>query len=201
MLMERRDIISNTHRCLINLPHRTDKLDSAVVEIRKVFDIANFFKIDGVIEESPYLGIAQAHMNCIAFAKEAGLDRIIIMEDDIEFRQGAKEYAIEAFNNIPNDWDILLGGLYTTDKLTPYNEYWQRTNEFAGLHFYMVNSKAYDTILNFKKNMHIDRFMAGQGKLNCYVTNKFFAVQKPGHSDNVGMFRDYSDYLTKFDLL
>lgn len=59
MLMERRDMISNTHRCLINLPHRKDKLDSAVVEIRKIFDIANFFKIDGVIEESPYLGIAQ----------------------------------------------------------------------------------------------------------------------------------------------
>lgn len=50
MLMERRDMISNTHRCLINLPHRKDKLDSAVVEIRKIFDIANFFKIDGVIE-------------------------------------------------------------------------------------------------------------------------------------------------------
>ncbi len=123
------------------------------------------------------------------------------MEVDIEFRPGAKEYAAEAFKNLPEDWDILLGGLYSTDKLTPYNDYWSQTGEFAGLHFYIVNSKAYDTILNFNKNMHIDRFMAGQGKLKCYAANKFFAIQKPGHSDNVGMYRDYTENLKDFDLL
>ncbi len=187
--------------CLINLPNRPEKLESAITEMKSFFDNPGFFKVDGVIESSPYLGIAQAHINCIQLAKECGWKRVVIIEDDIEFMPGAKEYANECFKNLPDDWDILLGGLYSTDKLTPYNEYWQHTREFAGLHFYMVNEKAYDTILNFKKNMHIDRFMAGQGKLKCYVANKFFAIQKPGHSDNVNMYRDYSEMLTKFELL
>lgn len=188
-------------RCLINLPDRPEKLESAIKEMASFFDVPHFYKIDGVIESSPYLGIAQAHMNCIQFAKECESPYVIIMEDDIEFRPGAREYANECFNNLPDDWDILLAGLYSTDKLTPYNDYWQQTGEFAGLHFYVVHSKAYDTILNFKKNSHIDRFMAGPGKLKCFVTNKFFAIQKPGHSDNAGMYRDYTDKLSDFTLL
>lgn len=172
-------------RCLINLPDRPEKLESAIKEMASFFDVPHFYKIDGVIESSPYLGIAQAHMNCIQFAKECESPYVIIMEDDIEFRPGAREYANECFNNLPDDWDILLAGLYSTDKLTPYNDYWQQTGEFAGLHFYVVHSKAYDTILNFKKNSHIDRFMAGPGKLKCFVTNKFFAIQKPVHKDKL----------------
>lgn len=193
--------LQKTHRCLINLPHRKDKLDSAVVEIESFFGNKYFHLINGVVEETPHKGIAQAHMNCISLAKSNNWDSVLIMEDDLQFRPNAKEYAIEAFNNAPNDWDILLGGLYSTDKLTPYNDFWQETKEFCGLQFYIVNANAYDTILNFKKNMHIDRFIAGRGELKSYVTNKFFAIQRAGISDNVGMYKDYTDYLTKFELL
>lgn len=193
--------LQKTHRCLINLPHRKDKLDSAVVEIESFFDNKDFHLINGVVEETPHKGIAQAHMNCISLAKSNNWDSVLIMEDDLQFRPNAKEYANKAFLDIPSDYNILLGGLYSTEKLTPYNEFWQETKEFCGLQFYIVNSNAYDTILNFKKNMHIDRFLAGHGNLKSYVTNKFFAIQRAGHSDNVGMYKDYTDCLTDFNLL
>jgi len=194
--------LNKIKKCVINLPHRPEKLKQVKEEINSFFDNKEFQLINGVIEETPHKGIAQAHMNCISLAKSNNWDSVLIMEDDLQFRSNAKEYANKAFLDVPSDYNILLGGLYSTDKLTPYNDFWQLTSEFCGLQFYIVNSNAYDTILNFKKNMHIDRFMASpQGNLKAYVTNKFFAIQRAGHSDNVGMYKDYTDYLTKFELL
>lgn len=193
--------LNKINKCVINLPHRPEKLKQVKEEIDSFFDNKDFQLINGVIEETPHKGIAQAHMNCISLAKSNNWDSVLIIEDDLQFRSNAKEYTNKAFKDVPIDYNILLGGLYSTDKLTPYNEYWQETKEFCGLQFYIVNSNAYDTILNFKKNMHIDRFMVGRGELKSYVTNKFFAIQRAGISDNIGMYKDYSDYLTKFELL
>lgn len=193
--------LNKINKCVINLPHRPEKLKQVTEEINTFFDNKEFQLVNGVIEETPHKGIAQAHMNCIKLAKANNWENVLIMEDDLQFRQGAKEYANKAFLDIPSDFNILLGGLYSTDKLTPYNEFWQKTSEFCGLQFYIVNANAYDTILNFKKNSHIDRFMAVRGELKCYVTNKFFAIQRAGHSDNVGMYKDYTDYLKDFNLL
>jgi hypothetical protein len=187
-------------KCLINLPERTIKLIDSEKEINSFFDNKAYKLIEGVKEDVSYKGIAQAHMNCISYAKENNFDNVLIMEDDIAFRSNAKQYAINAFNDVPSDYDLLLGGLYNSEKLTPYNEYWNKTSEFAGLHFYVVNKKAYDKILSFKKNGHIDRYMC-KANLKCYVTKKFFATQRAGFSDNVGQFKDYSYLLDKFDLL
>ena len=193
--------LNKINKCVINLPHRPEKLKQVKEEINSFFDNKEFQLVNGVIEDSPYKGISQAHMNCISLAKSNNWDSVLIIEDDLQFRSNAKEYANKAFLDIPSDYNILLGGLYSTEKLTPYNEFWQETKEFCGLQFYIVNSNAYDTILNFKKNMHIDRFLAGHGNLKSYVTNKFFAIQRAGHSDNVGMYKDYTDCLTDFNLL
>lgn len=193
--------LNKINKCVINLPHRPEKLKQVKEEIDSFFDNTDFQLVNGVIEESPHKGIAQAHMNCISLAKSNNWDNVLIIEDDLQFRPNAKEYAINAFKDVPSDYNILLGGLYSSDKLIPYNEYWQETKEFCGLQFYIVNSNAYDTILNFKKNSHIDRFMASTGNLKSYVTNKFFAIQRAGISDNVGMYKDYTDYLKEFELL
>lgn len=181
----------------ISLPERKEKLSLAKKEISDFLNSNCYFHIPGVKESSPYLGIAQAHMNAISISRDNDWPYTLIVEDDIQFRPGAKEYATEAFKHIPEDWDILLGGLYSTDGLTPYNEFWQQTKEFCGLQFYIVNSRAYDKILSFKKNMHIDRWLAGQGGLKCYVTNKFFAMQRPGFSDNCGVYKDYTEHLNE----
>lgn len=189
--------ITNILPLIISLPERKEKLQNSIIELKSFTVNPGFFLIPGIIESAPYLGIAQAHMNAISISRDNEWPYTLIIEDDIQFRPGAKEYATEAFKHIPEDWDILLGGLYSTDGLTPYNEYWQLTKEFCGLQFYIVNSRVYDKILSFKKNMHIDRWMAGQGGLKCYVTNKFFAMQRPGFSDNCGVYKDYTEHLNE----
>lgn len=188
-------------KALINLPTRKDRLIDATKEIDSFFDNKAIIKIDGVIDNKPMVGIAKAHLNAIRYAKDKGYDNILIMEDDLLFRPNAKEYAINAFNNLPEDYDILLGGIYNGKK-EYYNEYWNKVGAFSGLHFYIVNHKAYDRILNnYKFNQHIDRWLVAIEKLNCYVTNKFFCIQKDGFSDNANKFCNYSTLLNESDLL
>jgi GR25 family glycosyltransferase involved in LPS biosynthesis len=194
--------LETTPKCLINLPSRTDRLKLATIQIDSFFDNKAVKYIDGVKDSKPVIGIAKAHLNAISYAKDNDLDNVIIMEDDVLFRANGKRYAEKCFNNLPNDYDLLLGGIYQSNGLTKYNDYWSKTQTFSGLHFYIVNKQAYDKILNgYKFNCHIDRYMAGVGKLNCYVTNKLFAIQQNGYSDNSKMFCDYNHLLEPFELL
>jgi hypothetical protein len=124
------------------------------------------------------------------------------MEDDVVLRPGAFEYLDHAINFAPEGWDILLGGVYESELLTPINEYWNKTGEFCGLHFYIVAERAYEKILKYNGKHHIDRWMNHKGKgLNCYVTKKFIATQRDGFSDNVRKVKSYSDNLKRFQLL
>ena len=125
------------------------------------------------------------------------------MEDDVVFngKEQTANYIQECLNNVPNEWDILLGGLYYSKKIDPYNEYWNKTGEFCGAHFYIVNSKAYDKILEYDFTHHIDRWLNMNNRLNCYVAKKFFATQKEGYSDNVKKKVDYKSNLKKFEML
>lgn len=188
-------------KALINLPSRKDRLIEATKEIDSFFYNKAIINIDGVIDDKPMVGIAKAHLNAIRYAKEKGYDNILIMEDDLLFRPNAKEYAINAFHNLPNDYDILLGGIYNGKK-TYHNDYWNKVGAFSGLHFYVVNHKAYDKILNnFKFNQHIDRWLVAVANLDCYVTNKFFCIQRNGYSDNAKTFCNYDYLLNESDLL
>lgn len=187
---------------LINLPIRTDRLQKVLLQINSFYDNASVKLKNGVIDNTPLIGIAKAHLNCIIDAKDNNYPYCIIMEDDLLFRNGAKEYSQKAFNDLPDDWDILLGGIYSCSELTPVNEYWNKLAPFNGLHWYVVNSKAYDKMLKFNFNQHIDRWLVATANLNCYVTRKFFVIQEDGFSDNVGKVTTYNKtHLINFELL
>ena len=189
-------------KLVINLPQRTDRLETFNDEFKVVFN-SNYCIVDGIVDSNPMKGIGQAHINCILIAKQKEWDNVIIMEDDCVFQGKDKTlpYINECLLNAPKDWDILLGGVYYSKQRSPYNEYWERVGEFCGLHFYIVNSKAYDKILEYDFNHHIDRWMNQNNRLNCYVAKKFFATQIAGFSDNTNKKEDYKNLLKKYELL
>ncbi len=190
-------------KCVINLPERVDRLTQLEGELKWLFFDETYHLVNGIRHQRPATGIAQAHLLCVEYAKKKGWPYVIIMEDDCIF-QGkhlTREYVSLAMENLPNQWDLLISGVYETNGLKKFNEYWSKTSEFCGLHFYIVNSGAYDRILSYNDTMHIDRWMASRGELKCYVTNKFFATQSNGFSDNVNSPVNYSDKLRRFALL
>lgn len=149
------------------------------------------------------IGIGQAHINAILIAKQSEWDKVLIMEDDACFNGKEKtyDYVLNCLDNLPPDWDILLGGIYFSKELKNFNEYWSKVGEFCALHFYIVNYKAYNKILEYNFKQHIDRWMNQNNRLNCYVANKFFATQRNGFSDNTKTKTDYDILLKKYNLL
>lgn len=190
--------LHSLNKFVINLSERTDRRE----QVEKELAGWKFSYAPGFMDKDPMKGIAKAHTSCIYNAQFLNWSEVLIMEDDVVIRKGAEEYLNEALNNVPEDWEILLGGVYESKGLTPFNDYWNRTAEFCGLHFYIVRNTAYNKILAYDNKLHIDRWMnyLDQG-LRCYVLKKFIATQREGFSDNVKSYKDYSDKLKKFKLL
>ena len=186
-------------KLVINLPQRTDRLKLFNQEIKFIGNPCVQL-VSGIIDPNPMKGIGQAHINCILIAKQSEWDNVLIMEDDVVFngKENTLNYINIALQNAPNDWDILLGGIYFGSP-KKHNEYWSYVKDFCGLHFYIVNSKAYDKILEYNFKMHIDRWMGS--KVKCYVSNQFFATQREGFSDNTKKKEDYTKLLKKYKLL
>lgn len=190
-------ILKDIPKLVINLPARTDRL----IHIKNELKDWDFQIVNGVRAEKVIQGIGQAHVNCVLLAKQNDWDQVLIMEDDVELRKGCEEYLNLAFKCTPNDWELLLGGIYH-GKVFKYNDYWNKTGEFCGLHFYIVRKSAYDKVLEYDGKHHIDRWMNRYGtRLNTYVTSKFVAIQQEGYSDNVNKNVNYADKLSRYKLL
>ncbi len=188
------------NKLVINLPERSDRILKFKDEFAKLFS-DKFEVVNGVRKQPVHQGIAEAHLNCIRKAQANGWDKVLIMEDDLIITPKAKEYTDKIFKEIPEDWDILLGGIYWTKMAVPKTKYWNKVSEFCALHFYIVNDKAYDKLLTYDGNQHYDRWIGSTG-LKCYVPKKFFAIQEDGYSDNVNKVTNYnSTYLRNFEIL
>lgn len=108
------------------------------------------FKIwDGILDG--VTGCSQSHKMIVRDAKEKGLDRIIIAEDDIKFfAPGAFQYFLDC---IPETFDLYLGTTYSMDEY-PDNKV---VGMFDSLTLYIIDKKFYDQFLAMPEDNHIDR--------------------------------------------
>ena len=188
------------NKLVINLPSRADRRENVLTQLKEI----DFEFVDGVIDQNPLIGIAKAHLSCVQKAKDNNWPYVLIMEDDVVIRPNFEKYLNECFYNLPDEWDILLGGIYNCKQYQKYNDFWDKLGEFRALHFYIVNQNAYDKILAYDMNcqQHIDAWMNRHGRnLKCFVTKKFVATQQVGFSDNARAKVDYSHLISKVKLL
>ena len=191
--------IREINKLVISLPSREDRRQAFISN-----NVMGYFNwIDGVVDPKPYRGIAQAHQNAIRTAKENKWPYVLIMEDDVIFpgKDKTLPYIDEAFKKIPNDWEILLGGVYYLAGEVEVNNYWRRARRFCALHWYIVNESIYDKILAFDRNTHIDHWISEQC-FKAYIPRRFWAIQADGYSDNVKKNTTYnSNKLANFEIL
>lgn len=192
-------MIGEINKLCISLPSRPERKEAFLRN-----NLMGYFNwMNGVVDKQPFRGIARAHMNCIERAKAEGWDKVLIMEDDVEYpgKDKTLPHINECMATLPEDWDIVLGGAYHLKGYDKVNAHWKRVGEFCALHWYIVNARVYDKILAYNYTDHIDLWMGKQG-MKIYLPNKLWAIQTDGYSDNVKKKTDYnSSYLTKFDVL
>ncbi len=175
----------------INLKRRTDRWEHVTEEIKKMgeeYELVRFDAIDN--KKNPASGTAESFITLIKQAKENNMPNIHIIEDDLVLHENSNKIWKEAVDNLPDDWDILLGGVYYCRNQKKINDHMVKTGDFCSLHFVMFNAKCYDKVLSYKvdnlKLTHIDRFLgrlSQKGELNVYIVWPMFAKQMANYSD------------------
>lgn len=142
------------------------ELKTQGIEQYHIWDIVHANSITGSINRS--------HKQIVQWAKDEGLEKVLIFEDDIKFTdEGAFSYYL---SNEPSEYDIYLGGIYLGKIENGI------AKEFTAMHCYIVHNRFYDTFLSTDKDKHIDHSLRGIGIYK--VCNPMVAIQHNGFSDN-----------------
>ncbi len=123
-------------------------------------EVERFSACDGSLLDTGYgkvynseLGGTISHTRVIKKIKDEKFERVLILEDDVEFIKDFMEKAEIAINELPKDWDILFFGGNHTGGYRMVSEHIGRVYKTFALHCYAVNGKAaadiYDNMIRF----------------------------------------------------
>lgn len=148
-------------------------------------NITDFRIWPGIIDKiMPFRGVSKAHKQIVKWAKETGLDQIMIAEDDIKFTcQRSFQYFLD---NKPIDFDLYLSSVYH-GKIESDNT----ITEFCGLTLYIIHSRFYNDFLKITEQNHLDMSLKNTGKF--VVCNPFIAVQRNGWSLQKNLHKVYDE--------
>jgi hypothetical protein len=173
----------------LHLIHDTRRIERFEPLINELFVQDIKFQLWNPVEAPTVVeSINKSHKAIVRWAKEMGLERVAIGEDDIFFP--AKDGWRFFLNLMPDDFDIYLASTYTppiTNKI------------ICGFHLYVIDQKFYDKFLSVPDNVHIDTAisdMGGDFKF-CYP---FAALQRKGFSANNMAVVDYNGVLNESDI-
>jgi glycosyl transferase family 25 len=168
--------MENLQVYVINLDHRTDRLE----EITKELDIMGLkFKRFPAIKTSPgIIGCGLSHLAVLKEARELGLKEVLIFEDDFTFSE-SKEHCwktVEEF--LKNEtYDVVMFG-YNMQKSSPYKPGLLKVLEAQTASAYIVNHRFYDKLINlFEEAMPL---LQSTGKHWVYANDEVWKKLQPG---------------------
>lgn len=139
---------------VLNLPEREDrwwKFQEINSGLSENFIVNVFHSHKG---EDVVLSIFNSFVNCLGKAFETQ-ETVIVMEDDGYVVPGGIEKLKNAFENLPDDWDVLIGNHYFFGEMNILNEHLAKPTGLAST----LNFAVYrNTILpKIKENLHLRR--------------------------------------------
>jgi len=157
---------------IIHNQYRPDRWDNLMHELNRQ-GITEYRIWPSVFDSPICKGVSRAHKQIVQFAQDVGLPEVIIAEDDIKFpaEDGFKYF----LKRKPEDFDLYLGGIYRGEIKDG------KTDDFSGLHLYIIKQKFYDTFLSINEEKHLDTELKGKG--DYHVCYPFAAIQYSGYSD------------------
>jgi GR25 family glycosyltransferase involved in LPS biosynthesis len=189
-----------THIFVINLDHRTDRLESITKELQD-FKWERFSAIRPDVVPNWFLpnniysyrlgsyGCLQSHYNIVKIAKERNYNRILIFEDDTGFKNSIDILykAYEQLNSKNLKWGLLYLAGNHREKCIRIDENVVQVVKSYAANSYIIDSSVYDMILQEVPtwNREIDVYYSDvvQKRVNCYCTSPHITYQKPNRSD------------------
>lgn len=192
----------------INIDRRTDRWDNCLKEFEKHnIKVERFSAVDGNVDNHnlgyPYdneLAGAISHLNVIKKANELGLKNVLVLEDDVVFKDDLNNLFSEFVKQLPNNCDAFLFGGNHVGGTIKITDNVSKTYRSYALHAYGVNQSGFEFIINYmeqkinkvikegksviKSSVAADFFMADtQQILNWYCFTPHLAWQKEDFSD------------------
>lgn len=119
----------------INLDHRTDRWKLSEEEFMRLGISVDRFS--AISDENPMRGI---HMSYQKIFRENAGKQILVLEDDVHF---TRSYAslVEAYNELPEDWDMLYLGGNATQTLKRAGNWLYRATGVVTTHAILYSAK------------------------------------------------------------
>ena len=182
-------LFDNTENEKVNEVSR-ERLKNLLIELKEQ-GITEFTLVPGEYDPvNTKKAIHKGHRAIVQKAKDLGLSRVLIAEDDIKFTHpNSFNYFI---SQIPESYDIFSGLVYSASM-----DGNRIMNGGSGLtSLYVVNSRFYDFFLSMDIDNHVDRELALTAfKHEYYVCQPMCVEQRGGYSFNLKQSMFYSEYL------
>jgi hypothetical protein len=161
---------------------------------RMFFDYSVFFAVNPPGMDDPLMASSCTHVDALR-----GISgELLVCEDDVCFLKQGRELFNKAYDQLPEDWDMLYLGGNIHEPAEPFSENLYRIHKGVHCnHAILYSEKARSTILstydlwtNDIKAYDHWLYMVGQGIMNCFIMSPIIAYQRPGYSCN-GKWQDY----------
>jgi len=183
-------------RCrVVHLASRPDRGLYFPGEMEKMFlDYEVFFAIDPPGMTDPAMCSSCTHIDALRGVN----GELLVCEDDVTFLSQGREIFNKAYEQLPEDWDMLyLGGNIHEPAERFSDNLFKITKGVHCNHAILYSEKArgfilqnYDLWTNEIKAYDHWLYLIGQSQMNCYVCSPMIAYQRPGFSFN-GTYQDY----------
>lgn len=191
----------------LNLDRRTDRWSECCDIFQKMdLKVERFSACDGQLIDTGYgkvyngeLGGTISHARLIRKIQKENLDKVLILEDDIEFCEDFETKFKLAINDLPDDWDIFFFGGNHTGGYQIITKNIGRVFRTLALHSYAVRGKAlpyiYQNMIQFvghtlcnneqlQPSVAADFYMAKvQPHIQCYSIFPNLTWQRESFSD------------------
>ncbi len=176
----------------VSRPDRMMKIPEEMAKMFLEYDIYHAVDPPGLTNRA--MCCSCSHID--ALRGETGL--LLVCEDDVTFLDQCREVFNRAFEQLPEDWDMLYLGGNIHEPAERYSENLFRIKMGVHCnHAILYSEKARSTILStynvwesgYEAYDHW-LYMVGQGMMNCFMCSPMIAYQRPGYSC-FGIWTDY----------
>lgn len=181
---------------IINLDRRTDRWDNSVSQCNKHgIKYERFPALEVLVDGKPHgnSGCTASHKALLERLALSDWERILILEDDVDFFDGTQEKFATQILEVPDDCDILfIGGSYGSKPQYRVSEHVIRTDRMQGTHCYGVSKKFAVEMSDKCQNGPIDAlYSCWCQERKYYSFQPRLAGQIKGFSDIQGKETDY----------
>lgn len=208
----------------INLDRRPDRWEeSCLPQFKKLnLHVVRFSACDGKTElelghgdvYNAELAGSISHLKAIKKAKESGVKKLLLLEDDVIFHDNISDMFNNTIDNVPKDWDILFFGGNHVGGMKPIANGVSKLGGSYAIHACGIKDTSFDIMIThlernidkvmknmetrFKPSVAADYFLAQiHRNLNVYCFVPHLAWQKDGHSDIQDAYMNY-EFLKKY---